>query len=166
MNLSLSKGGLPASVKNRAWQYCQMAWRGVTSKKALSRLAALSPLLLLGVGQMANATDLLAGGKDDVKATFGADSFVMMCIIIAELIVGVAMYIRTKNLLILLGLVVVTAPDGADACLSAGRFDGRPAGGHADSAGKHRPLYGHSGVCRGGENHPVPGGDGCPEHPV
>ncbi|EDP9279939.1 hypothetical protein AIG89_23845 [Salmonella enterica subsp. enterica] len=59
MNLSLSKGGLPASVKNRAWQYCQMAWRGVTSKKALSRLAALSPLLLLGVGQMANATDLL-----------------------------------------------------------------------------------------------------------
>ncbi|ECP5634339.1 pilin, partial [Salmonella enterica] len=40
-------------------------------------------------------------------ATFGADSFVMMCIIIAELIVGVAMYIRTKNLLILLGLVVV-----------------------------------------------------------
>ncbi|EAM2494913.1 type IV conjugative transfer system pilin TraA [Salmonella enterica] len=105
MNLSLSKGGLPASVKNRAWQYCQMAWRGVTSK--LSRLAALSPLLLLGVGQMANATDLLAGGKDDVKATFGADSFVMMCIIIAELIVGVAMYIRTKNLLILLGLVVV-----------------------------------------------------------
>ncbi|SQD10960.1 Pilin precursor [Citrobacter freundii] len=39
MNLSLSKGGLPASVKNRAWQYCQMAWRGVTSKKALSRLA-------------------------------------------------------------------------------------------------------------------------------
>ncbi len=46
MNLSLSKGGLPASVKNRAWQYCQMAWRGVTSKKALSRLAALSPLLL------------------------------------------------------------------------------------------------------------------------
>lgn len=46
MNLSLSKGGLPTSVKNRAWQYCQMAWRGVTSKKALSRLAALSPLLL------------------------------------------------------------------------------------------------------------------------
>lgn len=58
MNLSLSKGGLPASVKNRAWQYCQMAWRGVTSKKALSRLAALSPLLLLGVGQMANGRNL------------------------------------------------------------------------------------------------------------
>ncbi|ENI3490146.1 pilin, partial [Salmonella enterica] len=77
MNLSLSKGGLPASVKNRAWQYCQAAWRGVTSKKTLSRLAALSPLLLLGAGQMAHATDLLAGGKDDVKATFGADSFVM-----------------------------------------------------------------------------------------
>ena len=81
MNLTFAKGGLPASVKNRAWQYCQMAWRGVTSKKALSRLAALSPLLLLGVGQMTHATDLLAGGKNDVKATFGADSFVMMTII-------------------------------------------------------------------------------------
>jgi len=107
MSLSLSKGGRPASVKNRAWHFCQMAWRGVTTKKALSRLAALSPLLLLGMGQMANATDLLAGGKDDVKATFGADSFVMMCIIIAEVVVGVSMYIRTKNMLILLGAVVV-----------------------------------------------------------
>ena len=107
MNLSLSKGGLSTSVKNRAWHYCQMAWRGVTSTKSLSRLAALSPLMLIGVGQMANATDLLAGGKDDVKATFGADSFVIMCVYIAELIVGVSMYIRTKNLLILLGMVVV-----------------------------------------------------------
>jgi len=107
MNFSLLKGGLSASVKNPAWQYCQIAWRSVTSKKALFRLAALSPLLLSGVGQMANATDLLAGGKENVKATFGADSFVMMCIILAELVVGVAMYIRTKNLLILLGLVVV-----------------------------------------------------------
>lgn len=107
MNLTLSKGGLPVSGKRRAWQFCRMAWRGMAGKKVLSRLAALSPLLLLGAAQMAHATDLLAAGKDDVKATFGADSFVMMCIIIAELVVGVAMYIRTKNLLILLGLVVV-----------------------------------------------------------
>ncbi|CND00497.1 conjugal transfer pilin subunit TraA [Yersinia intermedia] len=107
MNFSLTKSGTSLSVKNKAWNFCRMAWAGMTSKKTLSRLAALSPLVLLGVGQMAQATDLLAGGKDDVKATFGADSFVMMCIIIAELIVGVGMYIRTKNLLILLGLVVV-----------------------------------------------------------
>lgn len=92
MNLSLSKGGRPASVKNRAWHYCQMAWRGVCNQKALSRLAAFSPLLLLGMGQMAHATDLLAGGKDDVKATFGADSFVIMCIYIAEIVIGVATY--------------------------------------------------------------------------
>lgn len=107
MILSLSEGGRPASVKKRAWHYCLMAWRGVSNQKTLSRLAALSPLLLLGLGQMAHATDLLAGGKDDVKATFGADSFVVMCIYIAEIIIGVATYIRTKNLLILLGLVVV-----------------------------------------------------------
>ena len=107
MNFSLTKSGTSLSIKNKAWNFCRMAWAGMTSQKTLSRLAALSPLVLLGVGQMAQATDLLAGGKDDVKATFGADSFVMMCIIIAELIVGVGMYIRTKNLLILLGLVLV-----------------------------------------------------------
>jgi len=110
MNLSLAKGGRPASVKNRALSFCQSAWRTMTTRKVLGRLAALSPLLLLGLGHMAHAeggTDLLAGGKDDVKATFGADSFVMMSIILAELIVGVVMYIRTKNMLILLGLVVV-----------------------------------------------------------
>lgn len=107
MKLSLLKGSISAPKNNRAWNYCLQAWKGLISQKALSRLAAFSPLLLLGIGQMAHATDLLAGGKDDVKATFGADSFVMMCVIIAELIVGVSMYIRTKNLLILLGLVVV-----------------------------------------------------------
>ena len=98
MNLSLFKGGRPASVKNRAWHYCQMAWRGVCNQKALSRLAAFSPLLLLGMGQMAHATDLLAGGKDDVKATFGADSFVIMCIYIAEIvIVRAEPYYRTAT---------------------------------------------------------------------
>ncbi|EAM2857751.1 type IV conjugative transfer system pilin TraA [Salmonella enterica] len=107
MNLSFAKGGLSTPVKNRAWQYCQTAWRRVASSQSLSRLATLSPLLLLGAGQMAQATDLLAGGKDDVKATFGADSFVIMCIYIAEMIVGVAMYIRSKNMLMLLGMVVV-----------------------------------------------------------
>ncbi|EGM8254001.1 type IV conjugative transfer system pilin TraA [Escherichia coli] len=97
MNLSLSEGGRPASVKNRAWHYCQMAWRGVCTPKALSRLAAFSPLLLLGMGQMAHATDLLAGGKNDVKATFGADSFVIMCIYIAEIVIGVATYMRHSD---------------------------------------------------------------------
>lgn len=62
--------------------------------------------------------------------------------------------------------VTVTAPDGPDACFGTVRLDYRPAGGHPDGTGEHRPLYGHSGVCRGGENHPVPGGDGGPEHPV
>ena len=107
MSLSLLKGGLPASVTKTGWFYCQLAWRGLTTKTVLSRLTALSPLLLLGMEQMANATDLLAAGKDDVKATFGADSFVIMCIYFAEMFVGVGMYIRSKNLMVLLGMVVV-----------------------------------------------------------
>ena len=107
MNFSLTKSGTSLSLKNKAYKYCKMAWAGMTSKKAFFRLAAFSPLLLLAGTQMAQATDLLSGGKDDVKATFGADSFVVMCIYLAEIVVGVAGYIRTKNLLILLGLVVV-----------------------------------------------------------
>lgn len=107
MSFLVRKGTTSLSFKNSAWHYCRMAWAGINNTNNVFRLAALSPLLLLGVGQMAHATDLLAGGKDDVKATFGADSFVVMCIYIAELVVGVSMYIRTKNLLILLGLVVV-----------------------------------------------------------
>lgn len=107
MNFSLMKSGSATPVKNRAWHYFRMACISLTSKHAFARLAALSPILLLGVGQVAHTADLLAGGKDDVKETFGADSFVMMCIIIAEIVVGVAMYIKTKNLLVLLGLVVV-----------------------------------------------------------
>ncbi|HFN5910092.1 TPA: conjugal transfer protein TraG N-terminal domain-containing protein [Escherichia coli] len=111
MNLSLSKGGRPASVKNRAWHYCQMAWRGVCNQKALSRLAAFSPLLLLGMGQMAHATDLLAGGKDDVKATFGADSFVIMCIYIAEIVIGVATYNTLPVMYsVLLGMTIALFP--------------------------------------------------------
>lgn len=107
MSFPLTKNGFPVAVMHKAWQCCQKVWRVTTRPKIVSRWISLSPLLLLGAGQIAQATDLLAGGKDDVKATFGADSFVMMCIIIAELVVGAAMYIRTKNLLILLGLVVV-----------------------------------------------------------
>lgn len=50
MNLSLSEGGRPASVKNRAWHYCQMAWRGVCTPKALSRLAAFLSAAVTGDG--------------------------------------------------------------------------------------------------------------------
>lgn len=107
MSLTLVKDGVSTPKKNRAWNFCRNAWKGLTSQKALSRLAAFSPLLLLGIGQMAHANDLLGGGKDDVKATFGADSFVVMCVYIAEIVIGVAGYIRTRNLLTLLGLVVV-----------------------------------------------------------
>ena len=68
--------------------------------------AVLAPALM-AMCSGAQATDLLAGGKEDVVATFGADSLVAMCIILAEVIVGVGMYIKTKNLLVLLGLAVV-----------------------------------------------------------
>ncbi|STO41467.1 type IV conjugative transfer system pilin TraA [Escherichia coli] len=107
MNLSLSEGGRPRVCKKPCMALLPdgMAW-SVHPKSTVPSGCVLSAAVT-GMGQMAHATDLLAGGKNDVKATFGADSFVIMCIYIAEIVIGVATYIRTKNLLILLGLVVV-----------------------------------------------------------
>lgn len=108
MELSLSKADTAAPVINKAMGFCKAAWKRVVNVKTAARLAALAPLVMLaGVLQPAQATDLLAAGKGDVQATFGADSLVIMCIYLAEFVVGIAMYIRTKNLIILLGMVVV-----------------------------------------------------------
>lgn len=107
MKLSLLKAGIPAPVKSNTWDCCKTAWKRMVKVRA-ARLAAAVPMMLLaGLLQPALATDLLAGGKADVQATFGADSLVIMCIYLAEFVVGISMYIKSKNLLVLLGMVVV-----------------------------------------------------------
>lgn len=108
MKLSLLKAGIPAPAKNRTWDCCKTAWSRAVKVRTFGRLAAALPLMLLAsLLQPALATDLLAGGKPDVEATFGKDSLVVMCIYLAEFVVGVSMYIKTKNPLVLLGMVVL-----------------------------------------------------------
>lgn len=56
----------------------------------------------------ATATDLMAGGDADVKATFGSKSSVVKWIILAEVLVGATLYMATKNLKYLSGFAVVS----------------------------------------------------------
>ncbi len=54
-----------------------------------------------------HAADLLVGGKQTVDDTFGKDSTLAKWVIIGEILVGVFMYIKTKNLMLLAGVAVV-----------------------------------------------------------
>lgn len=97
---SMTKGVFASS--NKALELFKSAYSRYKAPAAMFVLMAAAP-------SVANAggTDLLASGKEDVIATFGSDSLVAMCIILAEIIVGVGMYIKTNNLMVLLGLAVV-----------------------------------------------------------
>ena len=83
------------------------------NRAALARAAkyAAAPLLmllmLLGAAAPAVADDLLASGQQTVTDTFGADSSIAIWIVLAEVIVGVISYIRTKNIMLLFGVAVV-----------------------------------------------------------
>lgn len=101
MKLASMTKGICAS-SNKAMGYLKAAFRRHKASIAMMALMAAAPSIANAAG-----TDLLASGKDDVVSTFGADSLVMMCVIIAEIIVSIGMYIKTKNLMVLMGLAVV-----------------------------------------------------------
>lgn len=101
MKLASMSKGIRAS-SNKAMDYLKAAFRRHKASIALLAIMAAAPSVANAAG-----SDLLAGGKDDVVATFGADSLVLMCVIIAEIIVSIGMYIKTKNLMVLMGLAVV-----------------------------------------------------------
>lgn len=71
---------------------------------ALMAVAVLVTLFTFG---QAHAVDMLAGQSGTVNDTFGANSTVAKWIILAEVIIGVASYIKTKNLLLLFGVIIV-----------------------------------------------------------
>lgn len=101
MKLASMTKGIRAS-SNKALGFLKYTYTRYKIPAALFALMAVAPSIANATG-----TDLLASGKEDVIATFGSDSLVAMCIVLAEIIVGVGMYIKTKNLMILLGLAVV-----------------------------------------------------------
>ncbi len=61
---------------------------------ALMAVAVLVTLFTFG---QAHAVDMLAGQSGTVNDTFGANSTVAKWIILAEVIIGVASYIKTKT---------------------------------------------------------------------
>lgn len=67
--------------------------------------------IILGLTLLSNsafaADDLLASGNDTVKATIGKDSSLIKWALMFEVIAGVWLYIKTKNLPVLLGFVAV-----------------------------------------------------------
>lgn len=69
-------------------------------------LAVLVTLMGMGMVHAAD-TDVLSGGAGTVNKTFGADSTFAKWLILGEVIVGTFMYIKTKNLMLLGGVVVV-----------------------------------------------------------
>lgn len=108
MNLYVNGAGTrtPAKLKSA------LAAKGAAlmNRAALARAAkyAAAPLLmLLSAAMPAVADDLLASGQQTVTDTFGADSSIAIWIVLAEVIVGVISYIRTKNIMLLFGVAVV-----------------------------------------------------------
>lgn len=70
-------------------------------------LILISIMALLGITSTVQAVDLMAGGKVTVTDTFGASSAIAKWIILAEVIVGIITFIKTKNVFMLFGIAVV-----------------------------------------------------------
>lgn len=87
--------------------------------RVISRITAKSAHWLSGLGVMllvnsclltpvwAAADDPLASMKDMIKSMFGTHSTVMFCVYIAELFIGVLIYLKTRNFTAFLGAPIV-----------------------------------------------------------
>lgn len=74
-------------------------------------MAFFLPLFVLlsytGVVSAAAGSDLMQAGQATVTGTFGAGSSIAKWIILAEVIVGIITYIKTKNMFMLFGIAIV-----------------------------------------------------------
>lgn len=68
-------------------------------------ITALAVVMLFSENAM--AVDLMKPGQATVTDTFGAGSSIAKWIILAEVIVGIITYIKTKNMFMLFGIAVV-----------------------------------------------------------
>lgn len=82
----------------------------VFNKKNLKKLF-LPFSIIAGCWLLSNsayaADDLLATGNEIVNKTLGKDSSLVRWLLILEVLAGIWMYIKTKNLVVLLGFVAV-----------------------------------------------------------
>jgi type IV conjugative transfer system pilin TraA len=72
-----------------------------------AKFALLPALAVLAITNNAHADDLMAPGKQVVSDTFGANSTVATWIILGEVIFGAVSYIKTKNIFLLFGVIVL-----------------------------------------------------------
>lgn len=86
----------------------------------LLKISVVGCLLLGMTDAYAVGTDLLAAQKDMISANFGDNSTLIYAAYMAEIISAIAIYIKTKNLLVLIGLVVVLIFTKAGFSLIAG----------------------------------------------
>jgi len=78
-------------------------------KKSILFLGSTVPLMLLSRLALAeDSEDLLAGLMPSIASTFGHSSTVMKCLYIGEVVMAVVGFIKTKNPLIFLGIVVLS----------------------------------------------------------
>lgn len=71
-------------------------------------MAFFLPLIaLLSFTGLVRAEDLMSAGQATVTDTFGGGSSIAKWIILAEVIVGIITYIKTKNMFMLFGIAVV-----------------------------------------------------------
>lgn len=68
---------------------------------------SLITVLSIFMTSSAFANDLLASGNEIVDKTLGKDSSLVRWLLILEVLAGIWMYIKTKNLVLLLGFVAV-----------------------------------------------------------
>ncbi|PHM59550.1 type IV conjugative transfer system pilin TraA [Xenorhabdus ishibashii] len=67
----------------------------------------LGALMMLFPSLQAHADDLFAGGKEQIKDSFGKGSTVVYVLYLIEIIAAIYTYARTKNLGVFVGIAVV-----------------------------------------------------------
>lgn len=71
------------------------------------KLFVLPLFVMLSYTGIVSADDLMSAGAKTVTDTFGASSAIAKWIILAEVIVGIITYIKTKNMFMLFGIAIV-----------------------------------------------------------
>jgi len=97
--LNVGKGWAVASLFQKAREYRQMKFYLKTAGAFLIALMVTHPAF-------ASGSDLLSSQASTVNSTFGSDSSLVKWFYIAEIIMGLFIYIKTRSPLVFVGIVI------------------------------------------------------------
>ncbi|MBN1090594.1 type IV conjugative transfer system pilin TraA [Pantoea sp. 1B4] len=102
-------GNVFSRTANRFHSASSLFLTSLKSSPSFRHSLMLCALMLVVVvfPHIANATDLLKTQQQDASDTFGLQSSVMRWIYFAEIIISVVGFIKTRNPLVFVGLIVV-----------------------------------------------------------